>query len=147
VAVRWPGDIRDRYRLLQLYYCGTPIFLLLDLLFGANIRVTALEYYPVLKYGYYLLCLGCGILTWIVPPLSAVVGLIESSVNILLLILGVLGPYFQLFEQLMSQQTVESVGMTPTLLMNFAISGTIWTISFYRNPLLSGPQRHDDAPK
>ena len=141
--MRWPTHLRDRYRLLQFYYLGTPLFVLLDLLFAANIRAAALEQYPVLKYGYYVLCLGCGIFTRTVPRLSAVVALIESSVNILLLILGVLVPYFQLIAQVASNQRIGTAGMTPALVVNFAISATIWAVSFYQNPVLSDARHHE----
>lgn len=146
--MKWPVNPPDRYRLLQLYYLsGTPLFVLLDLMFGANIRVAALEPYPVLKYGYYLVCLGCGVLTRAVPHLSAAVALIESSLNVLLLILGAFVPYFRLIEQVVANGTVETAAMTPALVMNFAISAAIWIISFYRNPLLSGPQHRHGGPR
>ncbi len=139
--------IGDRYRLFQFYYLATPIFVLVDIIYGTNIRVAALEQYPVLKYLYYILCMGCAVATRAIPRLSAVVALIESSVNILLLILGVFIPYYQLIQQLMSNQTVvENKVITTEIMTNFMISGTIWVISFFRNPLIRGTGHHNKLP-
>ncbi len=46
----------DVKRTISAYYLAAPLFLLIDLLLGWNIRTAALEGFPVLHYGYYPLC-------------------------------------------------------------------------------------------
>ena len=127
-----------QYQLLQYYYLATPIFIVIDAVFGANIRVVALEHYPLLKYAYYIVCIGCGVIMRLSPRLSPVTALTESSINIFLLILGLLAPYYQLVSQLSSERMVETDVITSQLVTNFIISGAAWGISFSSNPLVSG---------
>ena len=132
-----------RHLLLQYYYLATPTFIVMDAVFGANIRVAALEHYPFLKYAYYLVCIGCGVVMRVEPRLSPVTALIESSVNIFLLVLGLLAPYYHLISQLSSERMVEADVITSQLVTNFIISGTVWGISFSSNPLVSSVNRRD----
>lgn len=78
------------------YYLATPIFLLMDLVWGVSVRVSALDDTPGLKLGYYALCLACGGVMAMRPKLSGVVGVAESSVNVLLIML----PYFRMLQAL-----------------------------------------------
>jgi hypothetical protein len=134
-----------RYQLLQYYYLATPIFIVVDAVFGANIRVAALEHYPFLKYAYYIVCIGCGVIMRLEPRLSPVTALIESSVNIFLLILGLLAPYYQLVSQLSSKRMVETDVITSQLVTNFIISGAVWGISFSSNPLVFSVSRRNQS--
>ena len=77
-----------RARLLRDYYLATPIFLLVDLLAGSNVRVSGLEAYPALKYGYYFFCFAAGLWALKRPGRSEGVALVESAVNIFVLILS-----------------------------------------------------------
>lgn len=71
------------------FYLATPVFFLADWLWGINIRIVALDDMPWLKYLYYALCLGCGVLTAARPRLTHVVGLTESAVNVVLVVLTI----------------------------------------------------------
>ncbi len=117
---------------LRAYYLATPLFLLFDLAWGLNVRAVALEQLPTAKYGYYAFCLACGVATMKWPGWSGPVGFAESSVNILLLILGVFLPYFAVIRAVSEGQAVTNP-FTLRFLVNFVLSGAVWTIAFYRS--------------
>lgn len=79
------------------------------------------------------------------PRLSPITALIESSVNIFLLILGLLAPYYQFIAQLSSERMIETNVITSQLVTNFIISGMVWGISFSSNPLVSGINRRNQS--
>ncbi len=116
-------------RLVRIYYLGTPLFLVLDLLWKVNIRVAALEGRPGLRLGYYALCGGCAFVTRWRPEWARSVGFLESSVNLLLLALSFFLSYFQLLDALSDGAVV--VPRLATLgVPNFLLAGTVWLISF-----------------
>lgn len=119
-------------RLTIAYYLATPFFLLLDLALGVNIRAAGLEQSPKVKYSYYALCILCGVATYFKPSLTSSVGLVESSVNILLLILGMMVPYYWLTSQALEDHFVRNP-FTLEKVANFSISGLVWANVFYRS--------------
>jgi hypothetical protein len=129
VGGRATGAARDS--LIQAYYLATPLFWLLDVLFHAPIRVAALPQ-PGLRLLYYVFALGCGVLVRWRPRLTPFVGLAESSMNLLLLILSVLLPIFTLPTRVAEGAEI-SLPFGPAMLINFFLSGTLLVISFYRN--------------
>jgi hypothetical protein len=117
---------------LRAYYLGTPLFMLFDLLWGLNVRAVALEHLPAARYLYYAFCLACGVATLRWPGWTGPVGVAESSVNVLLLILGVFLPYFAAIRALAEGQAVTNP-FTPQFLVNFALSATAGTVGFYKS--------------
>ncbi len=83
------------------YFYITPAFILLDYCLGLNIRVAALDSMPLYKNLYYGFCVLCGICMYIIPRYSAVVALLESSINIMMLVLGIFLPYIRTITALM----------------------------------------------
>ncbi len=77
------------------YFYITPLFILLDYFGGLNVRVSALEAMPLYKNLYYGFCILCGVCMYIVPRYSAVVALFESSINFMMIVLGIFLPYVQ----------------------------------------------------
>ncbi|MGI9261888.1 MAG: hypothetical protein ACR2QR_07620 [Woeseiaceae bacterium] len=72
---------------LRIYYAATAIFLLLDYLFGINVRVAFLEPWPVWRFLYYLFCFGClAVMLW-KPALTTLVSAVESLLTLSALIL------------------------------------------------------------
>ncbi len=82
-------------RLIEAYYLATPLFFLVDIFLSFPIRVSALAD-PGLRYLYYAFALGCGVASRVRPKVGPYVGLAESSLNILLLVLSVMLPIAQL---------------------------------------------------
>jgi hypothetical protein len=59
------------------------------------------------------------------------VGLTEASLNILILILGVMVPYFELIGRLAAREAVMDPGpFGAEKAVSFVLSGAIWTIAF-----------------
>jgi hypothetical protein len=118
-------------RLVALYYWLTPAFWALDALFGANLRTAAFEGHPVWKAIYYLFCLGCGVAIWLRPAWTGLVGMTESAVNILALLLGFFVPYFRLIDQLAAGEiAIDASPFTIEKALSLVLSGTIAAIAF-----------------
>jgi len=120
--------------LVATYYWLTPVFWALDVFFGANLRAAAFEGHSGWKAAYYLFCLGCGVALWLRPSWTRLVGLTESSLNILVLILGVMVPYFQLIDRLAaSEAVIDPSPFTIEKALSLVLSGAIGAIAFRMN--------------
>jgi hypothetical protein len=84
-------DFRNSFA--RWYFYITPLFILLDYFLGLNVRVAALDSAPAYKNLYYGFCILCGIGTFIIPGYSALVALFESSINFMMIVLGIFLPY------------------------------------------------------
>lgn len=106
-----------------------------DGILGWNVRAAALEGHPAWKALYYLFCLGCGGLLWFRPKLTRLVGIAESSTNIVLLVVGMMLPYFQLIERLSvgGLPGANESAFTVEKSLSFLASGLIWWVSFQWN--------------
>lgn len=118
-----------RIDLTSAYYLATPLFALADWIFRWNVRVAALDGQPGLKNAYYAVCTAAGIAIYLKPSLSRMVGLAESSVNILLLILGLMLPYWSLVGNFTGEERF--VPFSVSRIVNFLISGFMWVKVFY----------------
>lgn len=75
-------------RILILYYAGTAVFLLLDYVFGLNVRLAFLEGWPLGRAAYYGFCFLClGLMIWR-PAWTTLIGAFESLVTLVALILS-----------------------------------------------------------
>ncbi len=88
-------SIGYRNSIARWYFYITPLFILLDYFGGVNVRVSALDSVPLYKNLYYGLCILCGICMYIIPRYSAIVALFESSINFMMIVLGIFLPYVQ----------------------------------------------------
>jgi hypothetical protein len=119
-------------RLIGLYYWLTPVFWALDAIFGANVRAAAFEGHPGWKVLYYLFCFGCGVAIYLRPAWASLVGMTESAINILALIVGFLLPYFRLVEQLAAGETaVDGGGFTIEKSLSLLLSGLMAVLAFH----------------
>lgn len=119
-------------RFIAYYYWLTPLFWLVDEAFGANLRAAALEGYPFWKAMYYFIGCGCGLLIWKRPAWTKVVGLSEASLNILLLLLGILVPYFRIIEELAAGgAAIETSSLSPARATGLLLAGLVWAASFH----------------
>jgi hypothetical protein len=115
--------------LVQAYYLATPLFFLADLVLSFPVRVSALAD-PALRYPYYAFALGCGVVSRARPRVAPYVGLAESSLNILLLILSIMLPILQLPDRVFAGEPIVAPfsGLT---LANFLLSGTVLVAAFH----------------
>jgi hypothetical protein len=114
--------------LLQGYYGATLLFALADAAFGWSLRVVALDGHPGLKFGYYALCLAAAGVSWRRPSLIRPVTLVESSVNIALLVSGLLLSYLRSIDAVVAG---EPPLLTSREVLNFIISAAALTLAFY----------------
>lgn len=126
---RGGGGARDAF--IQAYYLGTPVFWVLDVALSAPIRAAALPH-PGWRLMYYAFATACGVLARRRPHLTPFIGLAESSMNLLLLVLSVLLPIFTL-PALVAEGAEVSLPFGPAQLLNVLLSGSMLVISFYRN--------------
>jgi hypothetical protein len=131
-------DFDFRNSFARFYFYITPLFILLDYIFGINVRVSALEAMPTYKNLYYGFCILCGICMFIIPRYSAIVALFESSINIMMLVLGIILPYIQTITALMDdvlgadfKALEESFKVQP--MVNLAIVGFCLILTFRKS--------------
>ena len=119
-------------RIIQGYYWSIFLFMILDYGFGINIRITGFIYHPVLKSLYYLFCIICLYLIYKFPDKAAKIGMIESSANIAILILGTYIPVFTSYD-LIEAGKIGGPGITAERVINMIFAGTINGIAYYYN--------------
>ena len=123
-----PGNANTR-KILVVYYAATAVFVVLDFVFGLNIRVAFLESLPTARIGYYGVCFACFALTVWRPRWSVLIGAFESLVTLSALILS-LG-----MRALLAADLALSDGPGPVTLseiVNFLISGSIAYVAWGR---------------
>ena len=113
---------------IRRYYLLTPLFIVLDALFGLNVRVSGLAS-PELRYVYYGLCLLCALACYWQTRFSALIAVAESNVNMLILLAGVMIPIIRLGD--LSGDTAASAGISAYNVANFLLSGGILLAVFY----------------
>ena len=85
--------------------------------------------------------LGCGVVLWLWPAWTRLVGLTEASINILLSILGIMVPYFQLIDRLAAREAVidpSPFGVEKAV--GLVLSGAIWAIAFRMHAARESPE-------
>ena len=128
-------------RLVTIYYAATPLFALLDLGGGVNLRLVGLADHANLRVLYYLVCGACAVALWRRPRWTPAIGLVEGTVTITLLILGVMVPIVTLPSTLETGDPSLVAASLPEAVVNLLLSGLVWLASLYRNPLLAGSTR------
>ncbi|MHC4727600.1 MAG: hypothetical protein ACYS17_10280 [Planctomycetota bacterium] len=129
-------DLRNSF--VKLYFYITPVFILIDYIFGINIRVAALDSAPTYKILYYGFCILCGVCIFIIPRYSAVVALFESTINIIMLVVGFFLQYMQTITGMMDDvigtdfKAVEN-SLTFESITNFAIVGSCLLFTFHKS--------------
>ena len=111
-------------KILLWIYLSSPLFLLLDLGTGIDMRVSFLDAYSGWKVVYYIFCFAIGLVMYKVPSLEAILGLVEGGVNVLALSLSILLPYYQAIEQASNGVGTGHIYDQYTF-FNYAISGGI----------------------
>lgn len=116
-----PGNTGAR-QLLTFYYLASPLFLLGHGLFGWSIRVQFLEGGGWL-WMYYGFCFAIGLAVRKWPRAGGLLGMLESSVNLLMLLLAVMVPVFRMGD------AIENPDYTPPFsdpgaIPGFLVAGT-----------------------
>ncbi len=131
----------DARRLLAAYYGpGTLIFWGLDIVLSAPIRASFLGR-PTWRVAYYLGLLGLGALCRWRPGAAPAIGLVESSVNFLLVLLSILLPVWGMADQVLGGAGgtggAASAGgagvLTSWTIMNALLSGTVFVLAFHKS--------------
>lgn len=73
-------------RPIQFYYLATPLFVLVDIVFGYSFRAPSLSSEPAIRYVYYGLAFGLGVFLLWRPRFTEFAALTESSLALILLI-------------------------------------------------------------
>ena len=120
---------------VQLYYLITPLFFILQINFDVNLRVAIPGNSESLVILYYVVCFFASFIVFKNIIVGYVFALIESSINVLLLLLSVMLPIFTL-----DVNHLESVSIKfgAAEILHFIIVGSVLVYSFYRNPLMGG---------
>jgi hypothetical protein len=122
VPLHWP----------QIYYSLTLVFALVDWTMGANIRAVGLDHAPVMRAGYYGACLLCAVGIHYRPRWGTPIALVESSLNVGILIISVFLAYYGMVD------TIEGPGsftnpIDGRFMLNFLIAGGAGTAAFYQS--------------
>jgi hypothetical protein len=121
------------FGLLNFYYVLTPLFLLMELIWGVRIRVPFILASAELRYGYYGMCFLFGVLCYFRKKLTPVVAIFESTINIALLISGF---YLTILSSGIDFATGEideaPEAVTYKGVIGFVLALAIWMIAFKR---------------
>ena len=122
--------------LLTSYYLATPLFALLDLAVGASVRVSALQSSGH-RLAYYGALFLLGLLCRFRPRAAPLVGMLESSLNLFLLLLGILLPIWSLPDVVAAGGSLQA-GLDGLSAANALLVGGALVLSFHRNRLVAG---------
>lgn len=120
-------SIDYRHSIARLYYYVTPLFILLDYIWGVNVRVTVLDSTPLYKNLYYGFCILCGVGMYIVPQCSAVVALFESTIIVTMTVLGLFLPYVQYLymDDVLSADWEVAGALSIERIVNLVLAGSV----------------------
>ncbi|MGI9235078.1 MAG: hypothetical protein ACR2RD_15705, partial [Woeseiaceae bacterium] len=106
--------------ILQSYYAATILFLVLDYVFGLNIRLAFLDESVALKIAYYGFCLACLALMIWRPAWTVIIGAFESLLTLIAIIM-----HMALRVMVITDQTIESGQGYVTMpeIINFILAG------------------------
>ena len=118
------------FQFLRGYYIITPVFLLIELLWGLDFRVPFFLTSPFVRYGYYALCLAGGVVCYFRPKTTAFIAFFESIVNVSLVFVSYGIAYYDAMLAVAERGSVPAI-FTPKGVLSFAIPATVCVIGFY----------------
>jgi hypothetical protein len=127
-------SLHTRSTIPKLYYYITPIFILLDYVWGISIRVAVLDSMPPYKNLYYGFCILCGIFVYALPRFTPVVALFESSINFLMTVLAVFMPYIHFItktDDFLTADLPTAAGFDTPHIVNILLAGGIAILGFH----------------
>ena len=120
-----------RDSLVRWYYAATPLFAAADLAFGLSVRAAGIADVRW-RVAWYVFAVGCWLLMRRRPRWTPAIGIAESSVNLFILVYGVLGPIFALPDAVAAGGEV-ALPFGPERIANLLLSGTVIILSFHRH--------------
>jgi len=118
-----------RLSFLRWYYIATPLFWLVGVIWGVNVRVAFLDDFPVGRNAYYLLCFVLGIVMLRAPQYVSRIAFAESTANLGLLILSVGVWYLRMLDWAAGPSVAVRV-VTPAELANFVLTAVVAGVSY-----------------
>lgn len=117
--------------LTRYYLLGTLAFAAIDWFLAAPIRAAFIGQ-PTQRLAYYAALIGLGFLCSSRPTWAPIVGIVESSVNLLLVLLSIMLPIYGLTDAVEGGGAV-GLPFTTWTFVNVAISGAVLIYSFQRS--------------
>jgi len=114
-----------------LYYLATPLFAVADLTFHAPVRVSAVLPGDA-RVAYYGAVFFLGVLCLVRAGATPWVGMLESSANLLILLLGILLPVWNLPMAVLEGGSLDA-GLSGWSLGNALVAGVALITSFHRH--------------
>lgn len=118
-----------RLSFLRWYYIATPLFWLVGVIWGVNVRVAFLDDFPVGRNAYYLLCFVLGIVMLRAPEYASRLAFAESAANLGLLMLSVAVWYLRMLDWAQGPSVAVRV-VTPAELGNFVLTAVVAGVSY-----------------
>lgn len=118
-------------RWIQGYYLASPLFFLLGLWWGVEIRVSFIPD-PGRRFLYYVGLSGLGLLAHFRPGSAPWVALGESSLNLLLIMLWILVPIYSLGDAVMESGATGVPYTVADVVLNGLLAGSFFLLGFYR---------------
>lgn len=116
-------------KMLRIYYAATAAFLLLDYLFGINVRLASLDAFPGWRAFYYAVCFAClGLIIWR-PAWSTWVATSESLITLSMLIITMGARVMTVSDSMLN---TGSGFVTTEEIINFVIAGGVAFIAYTR---------------
>ncbi len=116
----------NKFDLISYYYFSTPLFMLLDFLWGYELRLSERLNSPQ-QFGYYGFCLFCAWICWYKPRSHHFVALLESSLNLTLLLSAVL---IMPYDNIIEGKTVSHLGLSMENILPYLFSASILILAF-----------------
>jgi len=115
--------------MIRIYYLATVVFLLLDMIFGLNVRIAFFENSPAVRAWYYAIIFICMALILWRPAWAVMISAVES-----LFVLGALIINMGMRTILVTDAMLEGGAGFVTMpeIVNFMISGGIAYLAFTR---------------
>ena len=122
-----------RFALLRFYYILTPLFLIMELIWGVKVRVPFIMENAELRYAYYGMCFAFGVICYFRHKLTPMLAMAESAINIALVCCGFyLAIVSQGYEYAIGNIDEMPEALTYKGILGFVLAMTVWIIAFYR---------------
>lgn len=130
--VYFPGVPMSALRIIRGYYFATPVFLVVEIVTGLELRVSEYIGSPGWRVAYYGFCFLCMAAIVLRPKISVAIGLIECSTNLIVLFVGTARAWmFPLADSPPVELEVAWRGnpITPTSIASFLLTGSMLILS------------------